>query len=84
MSRYNLIDEPWIPVIDLQGNRKQLGILDTLTTAENISVIEDPSPLVTAALHRFLLAVLYRALEGPCDIDEAKKILQRRSAERKD
>jgi CRISPR system Cascade subunit CasA len=73
MSKYNLIDEPWIPVRDLKGSRKELGILETLTTAENISVIEDSSPLVTAALHRFLLAVLYRALEGPCDIDEAKK-----------
>jgi CRISPR system Cascade subunit CasA len=73
MSKYNLIDEKWIPVRDLAGNRKEIGILETLIDAEHISVVEDPSPLVTAALHRFLLAVLYRALEGPCDIDEAKK-----------
>lgn len=73
MSQYNLIDEKWIPVIDLSGNRKQLGIKDVLLQAENLARIEDPSPLVTAALHRFLLAVLYRALEGPCDIDEAKQ-----------
>jgi len=76
MGRYNLIEEPWIPVRDLAGNRKELGIRDVLLTAENLSVIEDPSPLVTAALHRFLLAVLYRALEGPCDIDEAKKLFK--------
>ncbi len=57
----------------LNGDRDELGILETLTNAEHISVIEDASPLVTAALHRFLLAVLYRSLEGPCDIDEAKK-----------
>ena len=73
MSRYNLIDEKWIPIRDLAGERKELGILDVLTNAESLAVIEDPSPLVTAALHRFLLAVLYRALKGPCDIDEAKK-----------
>ncbi|MGE3972797.1 MAG: type I-E CRISPR-associated protein Cse1/CasA, partial [Porticoccaceae bacterium] len=36
------------------------------------AVIEDASPLVVAALHRLLLAVLYRALEGPTDIDQAK------------
>ncbi len=76
MGRYNLIEERWIPVRDLAGNRKELGIRDVLLTAENLSVIEDPSPLVTAALHRFLLAVLYRALEGPCDIDEAKKLFK--------
>jgi len=74
MGQYNLIDEQWIPVRDLEGNRKELGIRDVLLTAENLSVIEDPSPLVTAAIHRFLLAVLYRALRGPCDIDEAKKL----------
>jgi len=76
MSRYNLIDEKWIPVRDLAGDRKEFGILDVLTNAKNLATIEDPSPLVTAALHRFLLAVLYRALEGPCDIDEAKKLFQ--------
>ncbi|MCX6340681.1 MAG: type I-E CRISPR-associated protein Cse1/CasA [Candidatus Aureabacteria bacterium] len=76
MSRYNLIDEPWIPVLDLKGNRKPLGIRDTLINADSLACIEDPSPLVTAALHRFLLAVLYRALQGPCDIDEAKKLFR--------
>jgi CRISPR system Cascade subunit CasA len=77
MSRYNLIEEPWIPVRDLAGNRKELGIREILLTAENLSIIEDPSPLVTAALHRFLLAVLYRALEGPSDIDEAKELFKK-------
>ncbi len=76
MSRYNLIDEPWIPVRDLARNRKGLGIRDTLANAEYLAAIEDPSPLVTAALHRFLLAVLYRALQGPCGIDEAKKLFR--------
>ena len=41
-----------------------------------IAAIEDPSPLVVAALHRFLLAVLYRALEGPTDIDQAKALFR--------
>jgi len=76
MSQYNLIDEPWIPVIDMNGNRKELGIFDTLTSANELLRIEDPSPLVTASLYRFLLAVLYRALEGPCDIDEAKEFFK--------
>ena len=72
MSQFNLIDEAWIPVRRLDGERIELGIRDTLLRAQEIAVIEDPSPLVTAALHRFLLAVLYRALEGPTDIDQAK------------
>lgn len=75
-SRFNLIDEPWIPVRKLNGAHVELGIRDTLLRAKEIAVIEDPSPLVTASLHRFLLAVLYRALEGPTDIDQAKTLFK--------
>lgn len=71
-SQFNLIDEPWIPVRLPDDTRAELGIRDTLLRAKDIAVIEDPSPLVVASLHRFLLAVLYRALEGPTDIDQAK------------
>jgi len=76
MSRFNLIDEKWIPVRFADGNRDELGILDTLLRPKEIAVIEDASPLVVAALHRFLLAVLYRALEGPTDIDQAKALFK--------
>lgn len=76
MSRYNLIDEPWIPVRFLDGKRAELGVQETLLRAKEIAVIEDPSPLVTAALHRFLLAVLYRALMGPTDIEQAKTLFR--------
>lgn len=72
MSRFNLIHEPWIPVRFPDGKLAELGIKDTLLRAKEIAVIEDPSPLVVASLHRFLLAVLYRALAGPTDIDQAK------------
>lgn len=76
MSRFNLIDEKWIPVRYPNGERDELGIRDTLLRAKEIAAIEDGSPLVVAALHRFLLAVLYRALEGPTDIDQAKALFR--------
>jgi len=76
MSRFNLIDEPWIPVRYQGGHLGELGIRDTLLRSKEITVIEDPSPLVVAALHRFLLAVLYRALAGPTDIDQAKELFR--------
>jgi CRISPR system Cascade subunit CasA len=71
MSRFNLIDEQWIPVRFSDGTRAELGLSDTLLRCKEIAAIEYSSPLVVAALHRFLLAVLYRALEGPTDIDQA-------------
>lgn len=76
MSRFNLIDEKWIPLRFRDGTRDELGIRDTLLRSKEIAAIEDPSPLVVAALHRFLLAVLYRALEGPTDIDQAKALFK--------
>ncbi len=76
MSRFNLIDEKWIPVRYPDGRHDELGINTVLLKAKGIAAIEDPSPLVMAALYRFLLAVLYRALEGPTDIEEAKSLFR--------
>jgi len=76
MSHFNLIDKKWIPVRLPDGSREELGIRDTLLRANEIAVIEDASPLVVAALHRFLLAVLYRSLKGPTDIKQAKALFR--------
>ncbi len=76
MSQFSLLDERWIPVRFLGGNRGELGIRDVLLGAKDIAVIEDPSPLVVAGLHRLLLAVLYRALEGPTDINQAQHLFR--------
>jgi CRISPR system Cascade subunit CasA len=70
--RFNLIDEPWIPVRRLDGKRCEVGIRKALLGAAEIAEIQDASPLVVAALHRLLLAVLYRALSGPVDGRQAK------------
>lgn len=76
MSEFNLIDEPWIPVRLITGERTLMGIKDVLLTSRSIAVIEDASPLIVAGLHRVLLAVLYRALAGPASLDEAHDLLE--------
>ncbi|MEO8032058.1 MAG: type I-E CRISPR-associated protein Cse1/CasA [Gemmatimonadota bacterium] len=76
MSQFNLLDEPWIPVRFVDGQRKELGIRDVFLRSKDVSAIEDPSPLVVAALHRLLLAILYRALEGPTEIAQAKALFR--------
>ena len=76
MSLFNLLDEKWIPVQFPDGARDELGVSDVLLRSREIAFIEDPSPLAVAALHRFLLALLYRALEGPTDIDHAKALFR--------
>jgi CRISPR system Cascade subunit CasA len=49
----------------------EVSLEDALLRAREYQGIEDASPLVTAALHRFLLAVLHRALAGPRDPEQA-------------
>jgi CRISPR system Cascade subunit CasA len=72
---FNLINEEWIPCVWPDGNANELGILETLTRAYEIHEVFDPSPLVTASLHRFLLAILHRNF-GPASTKEWKAIWQ--------
>ena len=67
-ASFNLIDEPWIPCIDLQGNPVELGIRDTLTRAHELREVYDESPLVTVSIYRLLLAILHRVF-GPDSAD---------------
>lgn len=77
MAEFNLIEERWIPCIDLRGERVEYGIRDTLLRAHELREICDDSPLVTVALHRLLLAILYRVHQGPTDIAKWKSLHQK-------
>lgn len=74
MAEFNLIIEEWIPCITLDGSSKEFGIRDTLLKAHEIREICDDSPLVTVAIHRLLLAVLYRAFQGPTGMGQWKAL----------
>lgn len=73
MNQFNLIDEHWIPVRTLEGQNVELGIKQVLLQARDLRKIEHPSPLVTVAFHRLLAAILYRALRGPTNLQEARR-----------
>ena len=68
MAEFNLIDERWIPCIDRSGQRVERNLRETLLKAHDLREICDQSPLVTVAIHRLLLAILYRAYKGPSDM----------------
>ncbi len=74
MAEFNLIDEEWIPCITLDGSSKEFGIRDTLLKAHELREICDDSPLVTVAIHRLLLAILYRAFQGPTGMSQWKTL----------
>lgn len=60
MRTFSLWTEPWIPVQPLEGPPVAVSLRDALVEAHHLRSIQDPSPLVTVALHRLMLAVLYR------------------------
>lgn len=56
---YNLLDEPWIPVLRTNGRVNRVGIRAALTEAKNIRQIVASSPMDRFAILRFLLAMKY-------------------------
>ena len=63
-TKFNLLNETWIPCVTRDGAR-ELSLVDTLLRAHEIREIFDESPLVTVALHRLLLAILHRNFGPP-------------------
>jgi CRISPR system Cascade subunit CasA len=63
---FNLVREPWIRCVDLGGQIRVVGLTEALASSHVFAEIVDESPLVMAALHRLLLAILHRNL-GPRD-----------------
>lgn len=64
MTRYSLWEEPWIPVLSQAGEPSTLSMRNVLVQAHTLREVFDPSPLVTVAIHRLLLAVLYRVFRA--------------------
>ncbi len=62
---FNLIDEPWIGAVDVDGTLKDYSLRDLLAQAHDLQSLYDDSPLVVAALLRMILALLHRVYDGP-------------------
>jgi CRISPR system Cascade subunit CasA len=67
---YDLTREPWIPCETKTGARLLLGFEDVLLRAHELLAVHDESPLVTAMLHRLLLACAHRVVDGPRSLKE--------------
>lgn len=66
---YFLTDEPWIPCEGLDGKVVELGLTDLFSQAHELKALTDPSPPVTIALHRLLIAIIHRCF-GPASLGE--------------
>ena len=61
-ASFNLWTEPWITVETTAGATAMVGIEALLLDADGYRALYDPSPLITTAVHRLLVAVLQDAL----------------------
>ena len=67
-ASFDLISQPWIPCVRRDGTTAEFGLRDVLVQAHALRELGGESPLVTAALHRLLLAILHRVF-GPDGYD---------------
>ncbi len=67
---FNLIDEPWIGVLDHQGRKHEVSILELFESAPELLRIAGDVRTQEFAITRLLLAFLHRALDGPEDQEQ--------------
>lgn len=67
MHSYNLLTEPWIPVLYRDGRYQRTGIRKALEEAKQIRQIATSNPMDRVAIVRFLLALLYWCKGNPPD-----------------
>lgn len=64
---FNLLDEPWIPLLGTDGHFYRAGVMETLTGAGGIRGIAASNPMDRLAVLRFLLALLTWCRGDPPD-----------------
>ncbi|MER7282074.1 type I-E CRISPR-associated protein Cse1/CasA [Dactylosporangium sp. NPDC000244] len=62
---FSLIDEPWIPVLDTDGRRRDVGLSELFQQAQDLRMLACELPSQTFAILRLVLAILHRATDGP-------------------
>lgn len=65
VAGFSLVDEAWIPVLDAEGRRRDVSLLDLFARAGELRMIACELPTQTFAILRLALAVLHRVTGGP-------------------
>lgn len=76
---FNLLDQPWIVVLALDGREHEVSILDLFAQAPQLSAIGGEVPTQAFAITRLLVAFLHRALDGPADQKEWAELWSQRA-----
>ncbi len=73
---FNLIDQPWIPVVTQDFQLQMVSLTGLFQTWGALREIQADNPPTTLALYRLLMAVLHQAYEGPRDVDHWEEIAE--------
>jgi CRISPR system Cascade subunit CasA len=72
---FNLVDQPWIPCLQHNGQVAEFSLRDLFAHAHELVDVAADSPMENAALYRFLLAILHRTF-GPANSMEWERLWQ--------
>ncbi|MER6543151.1 type I-E CRISPR-associated protein Cse1/CasA [Streptomyces sp. NPDC001250] len=75
---FNLLTEPWLPVVRLDGVRQEISLTQALRNAASYRRLVGSTPTMTAALHRLLLALAHRVYQ-PLDAARWAQLWQART-----
>lgn len=73
---FDLLRERWIPVRTSDGGTHECSLREALDLCQNFVGLAESIPIVHSALLRLLIALVHRAIEGPCTMDERKALLR--------
>lgn len=57
-ASFNVLTQPWIPVLERNGTTKEAGLMEVLEQAHIFCGINDSSPMVEYSVYRFLIVFL--------------------------
>lgn len=69
---FNLVDEPWIPVVDASGATQKTGLRELFERSEEIVDLAVET-LEKISLYRLLICIAQRALDGPKNESEQRE-----------
>ena len=69
---FSLIDDPWILVVDTDGNQRTVGIREIFAGEVKVASLQGESPAQNYAIVRLLLAIFWRAHSRESKVDPGK------------
>ncbi len=61
-ASFDALTEPWIPCVMLDGNHVDLSVMAVFAEAHTVREVVDSSPITTAGILRFLIAIMHDSL----------------------